>query len=240
MFYSKLGITLADKIHDNKLKLLGKLTASLSHEIKNPLSVLKLNLDFLKMGEEEFDAETNECIDASLESVDLINKLIQNTLEFSRKNKGGFELQQVNEIIYKAISITKGSAVKKSVNFLLNLNPSLQEIEINETKILQVIVNLITNAIEASENKGQIIVNSEIEDNHIIIEVIDEGCGISNEDKEKIFSEFYTSKEEGTGLGLNVCKDILDEHEAEIFVVDNATKGSNFTVKFPIYITEEK
>lgn len=231
---------MADKGHDNKLQLLGKLTASLSHEIKNPLSVLKLNLDYLKMSEDQYDEETNECIDASIEAVDLINELIQNTLEFSRKSKDDFELHQVNRIIYKSISITKGSAAKRSINFILNLDPNLPELEINETKILQVFVNLITNAVEASENNAQIIINSKLNDSGIKIEVIDEGCGITSEDEEKIFTEFYTNKKDGTGLGLNVCKNILAEHDAEIFAKNNKSKGANFIVKFPIHITEGK
>ena len=66
---------MTDKVHNNKLQILGKLAASLSHEIKNPLSVLKLNLDYLKLSKEKFDEETNECIDASLEAADMINQL---------------------------------------------------------------------------------------------------------------------------------------------------------------------
>ena len=87
---------MTDKVHDNKLQILGKLAASLTHEIKNPLSVLKLNLDYLKMSKEKYDEETNECIDASLEAADIINQLIHNTLEFSRKNRDDFEEYNLN------------------------------------------------------------------------------------------------------------------------------------------------
>ncbi len=87
---------MTDKVHNNKLQILGKLAASLSHEIKNPLSVLKLNLDYLKLSKENFDEETNECIDASLEAADIINQLVYNTLEFSRKNKDAFEDCNIN------------------------------------------------------------------------------------------------------------------------------------------------
>ena len=80
-----MDLTLPAKVHENKLQILGKLAASLTHEIKNPLSVIKLNLDYLKMSSEKYDEETLECIDASLEAADMIDKLIYNTLEFSRK-----------------------------------------------------------------------------------------------------------------------------------------------------------
>ena len=229
-----------DSIHDNKLKILGKLAASLSHEIRNPLSVLKLNLDFLKMNEEQYDSETNECIDAAIEATEIINELTKNTLEFSRKNKDDFEYYQLNDVVKKAIQITKGSADKKNINYKLNLTPTLPELEINETKILQVIVNLLSNAIEACSTNSSIFLNSFEKKDAVYIEVVDEGVGFNDLLKEQIFTEFYTNKKSGTGLGLSVCKTLLEEHNAEITAKNNETKGATFIIKFPLYVKEEK
>ena len=231
---------LKDSVHDNKLKILGKLAASLSHEIRNPLSVLKLNLDFLKMNSEQYDDETNECIDAAIEATNIISELTKNTLEFSRKNKNDFELYQLNDIITKAIQITQGNAGKKNIIYNLNLNPALPELEINETKILQVIVNLLSNAIEASSPNSSISLNTFEKNNTIFVEVIDEGVGFNEVLKDEIFTEFYTNKEAGTGLGLSVCKTLLEEHNAEIIAKNNKTKGATFIVKFPLFVKEEK
>jgi len=221
-----------DKVHDKKLQILGKLAASLSHEIKNPLSVLKLNLDYLKMSKDKFDEETNECIEASLEAADIINQLIYNTLEFSRKNKDDFEECNLNAIIKKAINITKGNANKKNIKIELLLDENLQEIIVNETNILQVFVNIITNGIEASSNKSKLIISSFHENEKVCAEVIDEGIGITEEDYEKIFDEFYTNKKNGTGLGLSVSKAILDEHEAVFKICGNGVKGTKFKIDF--------
>jgi len=229
-----------DSVHDNKLKILGKLAASLSHEIRNPLSVLKLNLEFLKMNSEQYDEETNECIDAAIEAANIINELTQNTLEFSRKNKNEIEFYQLNNIVRKAIQITKGSASKKSINYNLNLASDLPELEINETKILQVIVNLLSNAIEASSPNSGININSFEKNGTINLEVIDEGTGFSELVKDEIFTEFYTNKKSGTGLGLSVCKTLLEEHNAEIIAKNNEAKGATFIVKFPLYVKEAK
>ena len=223
---------MTDKVHDNKLQILGKLAASLTHEIKNPLSVLKLNLEYLKMSKEKYDEETNECIDASLEAADIINQLIHNTLEFSRKNKSSFEESNLNEIIFKAINITKGSSSKKNVILETNLCDSLEDIKVNETNILQVFVNIISNGIEASVQSSKIIINSFQKNNSVFAEVIDEGIGINEADYDKIFDEFYTNKENGTGLGLSVCKTILEEHEAEFSLSSNKTKGTRFNIEF--------
>ena len=223
---------MTDKVHENKLQILGKLAASLTHEIKNPLSVLKLNLDFLKMSKDNFDQEINECIDASLEAADIINQLIHNTLEFSRRNKDTFEESDLNDIIDKAIVITRGLSNKKNIKFILNFDKTLNTIKVNETSILQVFVNIISNAIEASQIDSKIYINTFNCDDHICAEVIDEGIGINDEDKDKIFDEFYTNKENGTGLGLHVCKTILNEHGASFNLTNYNDKGTIFKVNF--------
>ena len=223
---------MTDKVHENKLQILGKLAASLTHEIKNPLSVLKLNLDFLKMSKDNFDQEINECIDASLEAADIINQLIHNTLEFSRRNKDTFEESDLNDIIDKAIVITRGLSNKKNIKFILNFDKTLNTIKVNETSILQVFVNIISNAIEASQTNAKIYINTFNCDDHICAEVIDEGIGIMDEDKDKIFDEFYTNKENGTGLGLHVCKTILNEHGASFNLTNYNDKGTIFKVNF--------
>lgn len=223
---------MTDKVHDNRLQILGKLAASLTHEIKNPLSVLKLNLDYLKLSKEKYDQETMECIDSSLEAAEIINQLVYNTLELSRRSQNSFDKSNLNDIIEKALNITKGLANKQNVIFELNLNESIKPINADETKILQVFVNLISNGIEASHQNAVIKIRTFAKNGKVIAEVIDEGIGISDEDIDKIFDEFYTNKENGTGLGLSVCKSILDEHGAKITVNNNFENGTQFNIEF--------
>ncbi|MBK8944997.1 MAG: HAMP domain-containing histidine kinase [Ignavibacteriae bacterium] len=223
---------MSNNVHENKLKILGKLAASLTHEIKNPLSVIKLNLEFLKMNTEKFDQETIECIDSSLEAADMIDKLIYTTLEFSRKSKDDYNYYCINEIIQKSIHITKGNANKKNIAFKLNLIDNLAKVKVNETKILQVFVNIISNSIEASNINSNIFINTFENNGNVNVEIIDEGFGILDEKKNEIFEEFYTSKDNGTGLGLSVCKTILEEHEAAFEFKNNKTKGTIFTIQF--------
>lgn len=221
-------------MHNNRLQTLGKLAASLTHEIKNPLSVIKLNLDYLKMSDEKFDKETNECIDASLEAADMIDKLIYNTLEFSRKYRDDFNYYCMNEIIKKSVSIMKGSANKKNICFNLELTDNLPKVNISETKILQVLVNIISNSIEASKENSDIHIKSYKNDDKLKVDIIDQGIGIIEDKKNDIFNDFYTSKESGTGLGLSVCKSILDEHGALFELKNNEEKGAIFTIEFKV------
>ncbi|RJP65591.1 MAG: sensor histidine kinase [Ignavibacteriales bacterium] len=224
-------------IQSNKLELLGKLAATLSHEIRNPLSVLKLNLHFLKIYSENVDKESYDIILACEVALERITKLMENILEFSRRPLDELEVTSINEIIEQAIVILNPVATKNSILFDKQLGENIMPLSVNRNKILQVILNLLTNAIEASNNGGNIIVKtarSEKNGSAIIRLVVEDfGIGIKESDKENVFKEFYTSKKTGTGIGLSVCKKLLEEHKAEIYFESQYGKGTRFFVDFP-------
>lgn len=224
-------------IQSNKLELLGKLAATLSHEIRNPLSVLKLNLHFLKIYSENVDKESYDIILACEVALERITKLMENILEFSRRPLDELEVTSINEIIEQAIVILNPVATKNSILFDKQLGENIMPLSVNRNKILQVILNLLTNAIEASNNGGNIIVKtarSEKNGSAIIRLMIEDfGIGIKESDKENVFKEFYTSKKTGTGIGLSVCKKLLEEHKAEIYFESQYGKGTRFFVDFP-------
>ncbi|NLT51306.1 MAG: HAMP domain-containing histidine kinase [Ignavibacteria bacterium] len=233
-----------DKILDkeiqyNKLQILGKLTASLAHEIRNPLSALKLNLDFLTLSSEHLNAEENECLKACIESADRIQNLMETTLDFSRRPSKDFNLCNLNEIIHQALEILDGAVKRRNIKVEQKLSHSLPHLNLNKNMILQVILNLITNAIDASENHSTIFLRTFIGSGDIHFEVEDNGVGIKEEDKTNIFTDFYTSKTKGTGLGLSVCKMLLNIHSAKIDFRSTEGKGSCFYVTFPKQITED-
>ena len=233
---------LEKEIQNNKLQILGKLAASLAHEIRNPLSALKLNLDFLTLSGDKLNSEENESLTACIESVDRIQSLIENTLDFSRRPSKDFSLYSLNDIVKQAIEIIESSARRKNLTFEEELHPSLPYLNLNRNMILQVVLNLITNAMDASDSKDKVIVRTFMyseEIDFICLEVEDNGVGIKDEDKENIYTDFYTSKEEGTGLGLSVCKMLLNLHKAGIDFKSTEGKGTTFCVKFPKLLTED-
>ncbi|PID62494.1 MAG: hypothetical protein CR986_01635 [Ignavibacteriae bacterium] len=221
-----------DKVHENKLQILGKLAATLTHEIKNPLSVLKLNLDYLKLGKDNYDAETNECIESSIEAADLINQLVYNTLEFSKKNEDSFSYCDLNSIVKKSLKIMKGHVKTKAISLQLELSDDLTHITGNEINLVQVFINIISNSIEASNKGSKIIIRTYSNLNNVCAEVIDEGKGINKNEIEKIFDEFYTKKNKGTGLGLSICKTILNKHNAKFSITNNKVKGTKVKIEF--------
>jgi two-component system NtrC family sensor kinase len=225
-------------IQNNKLELLGKLAATLSHEIRNPLSVLQLNLHYLRTYNDNLNQENIELINTCEVALERITNLVENILEFSRRPIDDLEVISLNEIIEQSLIILNPISARQSVNIIKTYEEEMTPLHLNRNKILQVILNLLTNAIEASARGSKIIVKTRrIEQNGdccVLCEIQDFGIGISEQDKDKIFQEFFTKKKQGTGLGLSVCKKILEEFNAEIYFESKLGSGTTFFLKFPL------
>lgn len=221
----------------NKLEILGKLTASLSHELRNPLSAIKLNLDYMNMAYDELPDDLKESLSNCLEGVKRIETLIENILSFSRRSKNNNVPISINEVTLTAVNLTSSKASKSKIKIVLEFSDTIPKINFVESHLLQVFLNLITNAIEACDGKGDtVIIRTYIdetkENKNIIWEIEDNGIGIKEEDKHKIFGEFFTSKNRGTGLGLTVCQSLLEERNAEIKFESQYGRGTKFIIAF--------
>lgn len=226
-------------IQNNKLLILGKLTASLAHEIRNPLSAIKLNLESVKLCNDNLDEDTEESIDASLTATERISSLIESTLAFSRKTNASLSLNNLNDVVNEGIDLLRAEAKKKNILLKKSLKKTLPLAEFNRNKILQVILNLATNAMQASNNGATVEIKTKSSSKgHVILEIVDEGSGIKAEDHDKIFTDFYTSKKTGTGLGLSVCKQLVDEQNGTISFKSKEDEGTVFKVTIPIKDTE--
>ncbi|MFA7290184.1 MAG: ATP-binding protein [Melioribacteraceae bacterium] len=225
-----------DFVQNNKLILLGKLTAGLLHEIRNPLTAIKLNLDYMKMYESDISEEMSDSIASSLEAFDRVNFIIADLLDFTRKSMEPAKVSDINEITSRSIDIVHVNADKKNIVFETELEKELPHIFLNENKILQVFLNLINNAVEASKEKSKIIIRtmnlSQNGSTNLRWEVEDFGCGIKECDKQKILDGFFTSKQTGSGIGLTVCKRLLDEAGANFGFDSELGKGSKFFINF--------
>lgn len=221
----------------NKLEILGKLTASLSHELRNPLSAIKLNLDYMNMSSADLPEDIKESLSNCIEGVFRIETLIEDILSFSRKSKGTHNPISVNEITQTAVSLTSARANKSKIKIDLKLAKNLPLVNFSKNNLLQVFLNLLTNAIEACEGKGdKVIIKSYVKkakgNEKVVWEIKDNGIGIKDEDKQKIFGEFFTNKNRGTGIGLTVCQSLLEEKGAQLAFESQYGKGTKFIVIF--------
>ncbi len=220
-----------DNSQSNKLQLLGKLNASFVHEIRNPLFALKLNLDYLNMAE-NLSNDVKDSVNSCIEAIDRIQYLVDNILNFSRKPKEQFHYCSLNDITNEAIELVNGYAGKIKCDVIKEMDDNIKQIYFNKNKLLQVFLNLIINAIEASPEKQPVVIRTFERNSNIIWEVEDYGPGIRDEDKDKIFSDFFTQKKDGTGLGLSICKEILSEINACVDFETELGKGTKFFIKF--------
>ncbi|AVX20661.1 diguanylate cyclase (GGDEF) domain-containing protein [Carboxydocella sporoproducens DSM 16521] len=219
-----------DWLKSERYALMEQMSASLAHEIKNPLTSVRGFIQLLQNREQDFHEK--EHLRIILDELDRMNKLIHEFLSFSTKKntRKFFDINQlIDDIIFimsslvhdKNIKIEKRSELKNS---LLYGQPE---------KIKQVFINLIRNSIEAINCNGKITIILQEDGNYLLMSVKDNGCGIDRETIKNIFKPFYTTKETGTGLGLSISAQIIKEHQGEIWVDSERGIGTTFKIKLP-------
>lgn len=221
-------------IFENRLHILGKITATLLHEIRNPLSVVKLSLDYLNMHRDELSDDLLETIENSSQALFRIQALVDNLLFFSRPNTREEKLCSIDQISDYAFDIIEVDASRKNIQMFREYSgKNIPMIKGDANKLLQIFLNLLTNAVDAC-NKGDKIIIRIFPDqaNNIGWEVEDTGVGISEEDQKAIFNDFFTKKIKGTGLGLSICKSLAIQLNAEINFQSQLGKGTKFTLLF--------
>ncbi|HZW38658.1 MAG TPA: ATP-binding protein [Ignavibacteriaceae bacterium] len=224
-----------DTIQNNKLHILGKLTAGLIHEIRNPLSAVKLGLAHLDLMKNELPVEAIDIVNASTTAMERIENLIYNLLDFSKKNNYQKEAININLISDQALSFLNSNFQKTKIVVEKNYADNLPIIFVSKFRLLQLFLNLISNAIESfcdKNNEGTITIKTFIVKNTVLWQIKDNGIGITEENKEKIFNDFYTNKDKGVGLGLSVCSQILNEYQSKIEFESKYGAGSVFTIMF--------
>ncbi|MGC9460576.1 sensor histidine kinase, partial [Vibrio genomosp. F10] len=237
-------ITLLNQTRDKliineKLAALGELTAGIAHEINNPTAVILGNAELIKIELGDDAKKIEEEIDSILEQIDRIRNITRSLLQYSRQ--GGIQdeinWERVNPIIEESMTLVKTGANKRGITFIADLH-ARTSVEVNRHQFLQVLVNLQMNGIYSMNGQGTLTISShDWYENEVlkgaVIRVADEGCGISPEHLKRIFDPFYTTKRDGTGLGLSVSQSIVSQSGGQIKVESALGKGSVFSVYLP-------
>jgi signal transduction histidine kinase len=223
-------------IRAEKLASIGHLAASIAHEINNPLQPIRINLeDMLE------DIQNNTPIDiravqTTQESVERIRRIVSQLLEFAgKRNTSTAELQllDVSRIIEGVISLNRKFFEKEGMEMIADLTPSLS-IYGSKDQLEQVFMNLTLNAKAAMNAGGKLNIRSWAEKDEIVTQFIDTGCGIPENQLNKVFDPFYSTKPNGTGLGLFVSYGIIQGHHGIIEVKSQVNKGTTFTIRLPM------
>jgi len=209
-----------------RLSAIGEISARLAHDLRNPLTVIKGTIEIVKAKSKSNNASLSENqIEMMERAVSRMANQIDDVLDFVKIQTLHTTRNSIFETI--GLSLTK---IKKSADLSINIEGENIELVYDADKLEVVLDNVIMNAVEAVDEKGEISIRIKDENNEIIIEIEDSGSGVPQELMTKIFEPLFTTKQRGTGLGLASCKRIIEQHGGSISV---KTKPSIFSIKLP-------
>jgi PAS domain S-box-containing protein len=223
----------------DKMASLGRVAAGIAHEIRNPLSGINIFLNTLKKlhhkagSEEKVDQILKQLQSASIK----IESVIRRVMDFARPSEPKLTFVDINEPIMDAINLTAVTMRKSGIEIEESLTNGLPRAYADKNLIEEMVLNLLNNAAEAMkamETGKKIAIDSFVEDDHIVIQISDSGPGVPDEIKNKIFDPYFTTKHEGTGIGLSFCHRIITDHGGSLTVSDADLGGAEFRIEIPI------
>ena len=215
------------------LATLGEMATGLAHEIRNPLAGIAGVIEIIGR-----DLPTTSPARAVVKDVRQeiarINRIVTDLLQTARPHPPKVRKSDLNTTVEHAVMLGRQQGLSKAVEVTLHKDPSLPEVEHDSDQIHQVMLNLLLNALQAIDQKGKIAVTVERQQNSAVIEVADNGRGIPPELLPNIFRPFFTTKGDGTGLGLSLARRIVEDHQGRIDVTSTVGKGTTFAVVLPL------
>jgi two-component system, NtrC family, sensor kinase len=216
-----------------RLSSLGELTAGVAHELRNPLTGIKINTQVL-LRKKDLPEMERGILESTQEGIEKIQKIVDDMLHFAKPRASHFKKDRINDVLEKSLSILQAKLKKGNISSVFEGGEGLPWIWIDGHQIQQVLINLMLNAVQAMEEGGTLTLRTFPEERGGVgVEVTDTGVGIPKSHIKKVFDPFFTTKSEGTGLGLSISLKILESHGATIDVTSQEGKGSTFTIHFP-------
>jgi signal transduction histidine kinase len=231
----------ADLAHANRVNTMGELTASLAHEIKQPIGAAVTNAEACLRFIDRREPDLPEAREAALEMIKDARRaadIIEHVRSLFRKGSSPQVIVDVNEVIREMVVMIQKEANRHSVTMRTDLNEGLPKVMADRVQLQQALMNLMINGIEAiGDTTRELSIKSQLgEGNQVLISVSDTGVGLPIEDADQIFNAFFTTKSQGTGLGLAITRSIVESHGGRIWATANSGPGA--TVQFTLPIRE--
>ncbi len=227
----------AELVRSTRLATIGQMSAQVAHDIRNPLGAVRNAAYYLKRKVPANQAKWGEYLQLIEEEVDVCAEIIQNLLEITRVKEPSYAQVDLQELVTDSINrLSLPSAVQ--FNYTADQQPTM--VVADPIQLRQVIDNLLKNALDAVQDQGSIAVSAKNDGEYWNIDVQNNGPGIPESERDAIFELFHTTKAKGTGLGLPICRQLLERHGGDVELVESTTSGTAFRVRLPIQAFHDK
>lgn len=227
---------LEDEVEKEKSLFLEEMSRGLAHEIRNPLGSIKGAAQYLKTGTDP--AEAQQLLDVITEETDRLGNVVSRFLSYANPYVVDAKPRDMNALVERTLDLIKRDDFPDGIVVTTDLAPDLPPVPLDEEQFMQVIFNIVLNALEAMPDGGTLTIASAPHEGEgvraVELTIRDTGPGIARDDMKKLFKPFFTTKKGGTGLGLAICRKIISEHGGYIGVSSQAGKGAEFNIILPV------
>jgi signal transduction histidine kinase len=199
--------------HAERLSSLGEMAAGISHEIRNPLGIIRSSI---------------------VEEATRLNRIITDFINYAKPRTPNIALCRVEEVVDKNVTFLEAQNKERGYVVKKNFQNHLPEIMADSAMLYQSFLNILINAMQSMPDGGRILVEVSSNDHWLTVHFDDEGQGIPSENLAKIWDPFFTTKEQGTGLGLGIVKNIVESHGGSIQIVNRPVRGTRVTIELPV------
>lgn len=217
----------------DRLSSLGELSAGIAHEIRNPLSSVKLDAQLLAR-QLTADETQRKIVGNILDAIQKIEGVVKNTLSYARPEEPAFRFTELTRVIEQSLGVVRRSLDKAKVQVEFDPPARILPVFVDPNQVQQVFVNIFLNAIHAMPAGGRLSIAVRATTQTVDVRVADTGVGIAPQNLSKIFNPFFTTRSQGTGLGLSIVQRILERHRASIEVASRVGDGTTFLIRFPL------
>ncbi|MFO7899830.1 MAG: ATP-binding protein [Planctomycetota bacterium] len=218
---------------------IAKLAGGLAHEIKNPLSTINVNLQLLEeeMAEPQTAREKRAArkVKALRSEVQRLSHILEDFLRFMRLGTLELEPTDLNDLAAEIVEFVEPKLARLDIRLRKQFEPDLPTCLADPRLLKQAILNVILNAQEAMPEGGELILRTSSRDRRVTVDVIDTGPGVSDDVRDRMFDAFFSTKEEGSGLGLALTRQIIDQHGGDVELQSELGKGTHFVIRLPAH-----
>jgi PAS domain S-box-containing protein len=225
--------TLEKKFYESeKLAAVGQLSAGIAHEVRNPLSSIKMSLQIL---EKRLNPTGNDLkrFKIAEKEVEHLEKIVNDILIYAKPAEPEMKPTDISSFLERSLMMVEKEVSEKKIDIQIHIDPDIPPVNFDSAMLKQAFLNLYLNAIDAMENGGKLRIKAKIVRNgnkHVMIEIEDNGCGIDEEDMPHLFNPYFTRKKYGTGLGLTQVKKFIDLHQGNIEIFSKKDEGTRVVV----------